>query len=44
MTIAVVAGLALSRLPLERWVEPFVFATPVANLDLDGGKPSLDSA
>lgn len=42
MVIAVTAGLALSRLPLERWVEPFVFATPVANLDLEGAKPSLD--
>lgn len=42
MTIAVTAGLALSRLPLERWVEPFVFTTPVATLDLEGGRPSLD--
>lgn len=42
ITIAVTAGLALSRLPLDRWVEPFVFASPVANLDLEGGKPTLD--
>lgn len=42
MTIAVTAGLLLSRLQLERWVEPFVFASPVANLDLDGGTPTLD--
>jgi uncharacterized protein len=41
MTIAIVAGLALSRLPLERWIEPFVFSSPVAALDLEGGKPSL---
>jgi uncharacterized protein len=41
MTIAVLAGLALSRLPLDRWVEPFVFATPVANLNATAGKPSL---
>jgi uncharacterized protein len=42
MTIAVAAGLLLSRLPLERWVEPFVFASPVATLNLDGGKPTLE--
>lgn len=42
MAVAVTAGLGLSRLPLERWVEPFVFTTPVANLDLEGGRPSLD--
>jgi len=42
MAIAVTAGLALSRLPLERWVEPFVFASPVATLGLDGGKPTLE--
>jgi uncharacterized protein len=41
MTIAVAAGLTLSRLPLERWIEPFVFSTPVAVLDLEGGEPSL---
>jgi uncharacterized protein len=41
MTIAVLAGLALSRLPLDRWVEPFVFATPVGNLGAGGGSPDL---
>jgi uncharacterized protein len=41
MSIAVVAGLALSRLPLERWIEPFVFSTAVGNLHLDQGKPTL---
>jgi uncharacterized protein len=41
MTVAIAAGLALSRLPLERWVEPFVFSTPVATLELEDGHPSL---
>jgi uncharacterized protein len=41
LLIAVVAGLALSRLPLEGWIEPFVFATPVAQLGLDGARPTL---
>lgn len=41
MSIAVLAGLALTRLPLERWVEPFVFSTPVGALHLEGGKPTL---
>jgi uncharacterized protein len=41
MGLAVVAGLALSRLPLERWIEPFVFSTAVGNLNPDGGKPTL---
>jgi uncharacterized protein len=41
MTVAILAGLALSRLPLDRWVEPFVFASPVGALHADGGKPTL---
>jgi uncharacterized protein len=41
LLIAVLAGLALARLPLERWIEPFVFASPVGQLGLDGAKPSL---
>jgi uncharacterized protein len=42
MSLAVLAGLALSRVKLDRWVEPFVFATPVAQLAAGGGKPTLE--
>lgn len=40
LTLAVVAGWALSRLPLDRWVEEFVRAAP-AGTSADGGKPTL---
>jgi uncharacterized protein len=41
MSIAVLAGLGLSRLPLDRWVEPFVFTSAVVQLHDGAGKPSL---
>lgn len=41
LTVAVLSGLALSRLPLERWIEPFVFTAPVAQLGDGGGRPTL---
>lgn len=41
LVLALAAGAVLSRLDLERWVEPFVFSTPVAALAADGGSPSL---
>lgn len=41
MCMAVVAGLVLSRLQLERWVEPFVFNTPVGRISAGDTKPSL---
>ncbi|WP_370523913.1 permease [Cellulomonas sp. APG4] len=41
LTLAVLAGWGLSRLSLERWVEPFVLEAPVARLTADGHRPSL---
>ncbi len=42
IVMAVAAGLALSRLDLQRWVEPFVLSSPVGQLAAaDGGRPSL---
>ncbi len=41
MTMAVAAGLLLSRLDLDRWVEPFVFDTPVGQISAADDKPSL---
>jgi uncharacterized protein len=41
LVLAVVAGWVLSRLDLDRWVEPFVFSTPVAALSAEGGSPTL---
>jgi uncharacterized protein len=40
MTMAIIAGVLLSRLNLERWVDPFVkdLPTPTA---ADGGRPTL---
>lgn len=35
LTIAVVAGIALGRLRLERWVEPFVFETRLRGKQVD---------
>ncbi|HEX6129624.1 MAG TPA: permease [Candidatus Limnocylindria bacterium] len=40
-TLAILAGWALGRLNLERWVEPFVFATPVGKLAARGHAPTL---
>jgi len=39
--LSIAAGYALSRMNLERWVEPFVFATPVGALTAGGGSPTL---
>jgi hypothetical protein len=39
--LSIVAGYVLSRMSLERWVEPFVFATPVGALTAGGGSPTL---
>jgi uncharacterized membrane protein YraQ (UPF0718 family) len=41
LALAIAAGLALSRMNLDRWVEPFVFSTPVAVLGAEGGRPTL---
>jgi uncharacterized protein len=41
LLIAIAAGLALSRLPLDRWIEPFVFASPVAQLGQTNERPTL---
>jgi uncharacterized protein len=41
MAMAVAAGLVLSRLRLERWVEPFVFNTPVGQLNAGDTRPTL---
>ena len=35
LTIAVIAGMLLGRLPLERWVEPFVFETKLRGQPVD---------
>lgn len=39
--LAVLAGWGFSRVRLERWIEPFVLAAPVARLTADGGRPTL---
>jgi uncharacterized membrane protein YraQ (UPF0718 family) len=41
LLLAVAAGWVFSRLDVERWVEPFVFATPVAALAAAEGSPTL---
>jgi uncharacterized protein len=41
MAMAVAGGLALSRLNLERWVEPLVFANPVGQVAAADAKPTL---
>lgn len=41
LTAAVVLGAVLSRFNLDRWVEPFVFETPVGRLQASGEKPTL---
>ncbi len=41
LLLAVTAGWVLSRVDLDRWVEPFVFSTPVAALSAEGGSPTL---
>ncbi|MDN4479322.1 permease [Demequina muriae] len=39
--LAIGAGWVFSRMSLERWVEDFVFAAPVAALGADGHRPTL---
>jgi uncharacterized membrane protein YraQ (UPF0718 family) len=39
--LSIAAGWTLGRMNLERWVEPFVVATPVGQLAADGGSPTL---
>lgn len=39
LTIAIVAGLVLGRLHVERWVEPFVFETAVGGVSAPGYRP-----
>ena len=41
LLLAVTAGWILSKVNLDRWVEPFVFSTPVAALSAEGGSPTL---
>ena len=41
LSLAIAAGWTLSRFDLDRWVEPFVFTTPVAALSAQDGSPTL---
>lgn len=41
LALAIAAGAVLSRVNLDRWVEPFVFSTPVAALTAEAGSPTL---
>jgi len=41
LVLAIAAGWVFSRFDLDRWVEPFVFSTPVAALSAEGGSPTL---
>jgi uncharacterized membrane protein YraQ (UPF0718 family) len=41
LLLAVITGWVFSRFDLDRWVEPFVFSTPVAELSAEGGSPTL---
>jgi uncharacterized membrane protein YraQ (UPF0718 family) len=41
LALAIAAGWTFSRFDLDRWVEPFVFSTPVAALSAEGGSPTL---
>jgi uncharacterized protein len=41
LALAIAAGWTFSRFDLDRWVEPFVFSTPVAALNAEGGSPTL---
>jgi uncharacterized membrane protein YraQ (UPF0718 family) len=41
LVLAILAGWVFSRVDLDRWVEPFVFSTPVAALSAEGGSPTL---
>ncbi len=43
LALAITAGLVLSRMDLDRWVEPFVFASPVAALQAQGGRPTMSA-
>lgn len=39
--MSIAAGMVISRFDLERWVEPFVMATPVGRLAAQGRAPTL---
>lgn len=41
LALAVGSGAVLARFDLDRWVEPFVFDTPVAALQARGGRPTI---
>jgi uncharacterized protein len=41
MTMAIAAGVLLSRFDLDRWIEPFVHEVVVPVTAADGGKPTL---
>jgi uncharacterized membrane protein YraQ (UPF0718 family) len=41
LALAIAAGWTFSRFDLDRWVEPFVFSTPVAALSAQDGSPTL---
>jgi uncharacterized membrane protein YraQ (UPF0718 family) len=41
LALAIASGLLLSRADLDRWVEPFVFSTPVAALTAEQARPTL---
>ena len=41
LVLAILAGWVFSRVDMDRWVEPFVFSTPVAALSAEGGSPTL---
>jgi len=40
LLIAIVAGFVLGRMRPERWIEPFVFETPVGTSDVAGPRPT----
>ncbi len=41
LALAITAGAVLSRFDLDRWVEPFVFSTPVAALGAEDASPTM---
>ena len=42
LVIAIVSGVVIGRLGLERWVEPFVFTTTIGASQLAGRRPSWE--
>ncbi len=42
LTIAIIAGWVIGKLKLEKWVEPWVYETQLANSDMDEGRINFD--